>query len=159
MTVLTTVLIAIAAALIGFGFGVAGFDYVDTTVDDDLKNPPFTIISKPVVTTIIMPKSIGHDAFTKRVNKALKDTIIKAFSVNMIPYNDETVDRMFVKWRALLPCLEYDEYRPQFQRLDILCRTCEVFTNPNNLHFDAVWSKKPSKPSKSDCIGYARGHQ
>lgn len=116
-------------------------------------------IPEPVVTTIIMPKRIGRDTFTKRVNKALKDTIIKAFSAYMIPYNDETVGRIFTKWRALLPCLDYKDYRPYYQRLDIVChtgaRSLEDVTNPNKLHFDAVWSRK----QPSDCISYARSHK
>lgn len=144
MTVLTTVLIAIASALIAYVIG-----YCNGVGPTPVWIPPTEpkkdkTIPESVVTTIIMPTRIGRDTFTKRVNKALKDTIIKAFSVCMIQYNDETVDRMFVKLRALLPCLEYDEYRPCYPRLDIVCRTCaslEEGVHPIDLQFDAVWSR------------------
>ena len=146
MTVLTTVLIAIISALIAYVIGYCN-GVCPTPVLTPSTNPTkcMTIPEPVVTTTIIMPKSIRHDAFTKRVNKALKDTIITALSVCMTQYNDDTVDRMFTQWRALLPCLEYDEYRPYYQRLDIVCHTCaslEDGINPNQLHFDAAWSRK-----------------
>lgn len=148
MTV-TTVLIAIAAALIGFVIGLIigmaevppkpGCKTLQPTPEKDKTIP------EPVVTTIIIPKRIGCDAFTKRVNRAVRDTVIKAFSACQIQYNDETVDHMMIKVLLSLPCLKYDEYRPQFQRLDIVGRTCANLDdgiNPNDLYFDAAWSKK-----------------
>lgn len=174
MSTLATVFIAIAAAIIGFVIGLIigmaevppkpGWKTIPTTPKKDKTIP------EPIVTTIIMPKRIGHDTFTKRVNKAIKDTIIKAFSAYMIQYNDETVDRMLTKMRLTFPSLEYDEYRPQFQRLDIMCNTrasLEDGINTKDLHFDVFWSKKTPSDVKmgkkmgkliipNDVLEYAR---
>ena len=166
MSVLTTVLIAIAAALIGFiiGFCVGCVDYIDNSLKKQSTEPnPIKTFNAPlkpkeevhepiVVSKVVLPKRIKELEFNKRVNAALKEVVDKAIDVwvsgDNKAYKRRLANELYDEWHAKIDNVNYREYRPNLQRLNFIGRRVGC-----GFRFDAFWE---SKDPKRDCPEYAR---
>lgn len=161
MSIVSTILIAIAALVIGFIIGFCvGFTGVPAEWKPDIKSNPVQPFnaepSIPVVTSkVVLPKRISKAEYAKRVNTCLKDVVTKAVNA-YVSVSDKTekqriIKGMFDEWKAKLrDVIAYDKYNPDFQRLDIICHK----NKSDSIVFDAAWSLK----QPYDCLSYVRRH-
>ncbi len=169
MSVLATVAIAIAVAVIAFIIGVC------VGISGSEPVCPFSTESNPIKTSnteppvpavtskVVLPKRISKAEYNKRVNACLKDAVTRAVSV-YVPMSDKEqkqriIKSMYNEWHdKLCDILAYGKYNPEFQRLDIVGRKTSPSKSdysPYSLRFDADWSLK----QPYDSISYARRHK
>lgn len=169
MSITTTVLFAIAAAVIAFIIGLCvGIGAAPSVkLDTDPNNPVKTFNAEPpipiVKSKLVLPKRISKAEYDKRINACLKDAVTKAVKVFVV-VSDKAMQRRIIKSMyidaktRLSEYLVYSNFKPDFQRLDIIVRKGNSVASsfrPYGLCFDALWTEK----LPSDCINYARKHK
>lgn len=155
MSVLATVLIAIAAAFIGFiiGLCVGVSSEAPTLVQSAGPNPvqTFNAESKPkevhepvVVSKVVLPKRIKELEYNKRVNAALKEVVDKAVNVwvggDNKSYKRSLANHLYHEWHTRLVNTNYRDYNPNLQRLNIIGRRVG-----SGFKFEAFWEAKDPK--------------
>ena len=136
MSVLATVLIAIAALLIGIVIGLIicmigiGPEVPVSTDPNTIKTFNADPTPKEEVTfvfsKVVMPKRINELEYNKRVNAALKEVIVKAVDVwvkgRSKAYKNTVANNLYHEWHARIDNASYRDYRPSFQRLNFIGR-------------------------------------
>ena len=153
MSVLATVLIAIAAAVIGFFIGcVVGISYSEPIcpVSTEPKNPIKTFNATEdecgqfVLSKVVLPKRINELEYNKRVNAALKDVVDKAVNVwvggDNKPYKRSLANHLFHEWHTRIVNVNYRDYNPKMQCLNFIGRHGWY-----GFVFDAFWESKDPK--------------
>ena len=168
MSVLATVLIAIAAAFVGFIIGlIVGDADVSTPgwvpYTEPPKNPAKTSNAEPtpvpvVTSKVVMPKRIKELEYNKRVNAALKEVIDKAVDVwvsgRSKGYKRQIANNLYHEWHVKIENANYRNYDPTLQCLCFVGRRVG-----SGFTFEALWDEKLPKNPKHDCTGYARRHK
>lgn len=147
MSVLATVLIAIAAAFIGFiiGLCVGVRDAAPTLVQSTEPNTIKTFNAEPpvpaVTSNVVLPKRIKEIEYNKRVNAALKEVIDKAVDVWVgstdKSYKRQIANQLYHEWHVKIENTNYRNYDPNLQCLCFVGRRVG-----SGFKFEAFWTKK-----------------
>lgn len=145
MSVLVTVFIAIAVAVIAFIIGIC--------VGGSIKEPnaeskPIDYVHEGVVLSkVVIPKRITKLEYNKKVNALLKEVVDKAVDVWVVedskPYKRKLANQLYHEWHSKIENADYRNYNPDFQCLVIVGRRFG-----GGFKFDAFWDEK--LPKKKD---------
>lgn len=141
----TTIIVAIAAAVIGFIIGlIVGMADVTSTPGWVPHTEPKKAEQHPmpaVTSKVVLPKRISKDEYTKRVSACLKEAVTKVVDTWVVgddkAHKRQVVNSLYAEWHGRLAELAYSNYNPQRQRLDIIGRRLD-----HGFKFDAFWSSK-----------------
>lgn len=148
MSVLAIVLIAIAAAFIGFiiGFIVGAVRDIDESISSTEPNPIITFNAEPtpapaVTSKVVLPKRINELEYNKRVNAALKEVVDKAVDA-WVGSTDEDhkrqiANQLYHEWHVKIENTNYRNYDPKLQCLCFVGRRVG-----SGFKFEAFWTEK-----------------
>lgn len=147
MSVLATVLIAIAAAFIGFIIGFCvGFTDVPYEWKPNTENSAKTSNAEPasapaVTSKVVLPKRINELEYNKRVNAALKAVIDKAVDVWVGStdkgHKRQIANQLYHEWHVKIENTNYRNYDPKLQCLCFVGRRVR-----SGFKFEALWTEK-----------------
>lgn len=148
MSVVATVLIAIAAAFIGFIIGLCvGVSYAPPNLVQSTEPNPIQIFNAeptpaPAVTSkVVLPKRIKELEYNKRVNAALKEVIDKAVDVwvsgRSKAYKRQIANNLYHEWHVKIENINYRNYNPKLQCLCFVGRRVG-----SGFKFEAFWTEK-----------------
>lgn len=157
MSVLATVLIAIAAAFIGFiiGIYIADYDggyayvYANAPYTEPPKNSEKTTNAEPppvpaVTSKVVLPKRIKELEYNKRVNAALKEVIDKAVDVwvsgRSKAYKRQIANNLYHEWHVKIENTNYRNYNSNLQCICFVGRRVG-----SGFKFEAFWEAKDPK--------------
>lgn len=152
MSVLATVLIVIAEAVVGFAIGFAA-----TSKKVALK-PKEDVHTPIIVSKVVMPKRIKEIAYNERVNSALKEAIDKTVDVWIFGddkhYKRQLANLLYAEWHPKIENVSYRDFNPDLPCLYFVGRRAG-----SGFVFEAFWCEKVPKNPNAAAVGYARRHR